>query len=200
MKDKFILDACCGGRMFWFNKHHPNTIYIDNEPRSKGISKYNTGFECKPDIMMDFTKMDFPDKKFKLVVFDPPHLITLGETSEMRKKFGCLNAETWVYDLKQGFNECWRVLDDFGVLIFKWNESEIASNKVLKLFHTQPLFGHRESSDSKTKWFCFMKIPKGKGDYFKTQMELKDVPLANISDEKLLEMGSRLSEGLGRSP
>ena len=156
MTDKFILDACCGGRMFWFNKHHPNTVYIDNEPRT-----IRGGTECKPDIVMDFTKMIFPDRWFRLVVFDPPHLKTLGETSIMRKKFGCLNKQTWQYDLKRGFEECWRVLQDYGILIFKWNESEISSNHVLRLFHTQPLFGHREASDSKTKWFCFMKIPKG---------------------------------------
>ena len=36
MKDKFILDACCGGRMFWENKKHPNTIYIDNRLKEKG--------------------------------------------------------------------------------------------------------------------------------------------------------------------
>lgn len=29
MKEKLILDACCGGRMFWFNKKHPNALYVD---------------------------------------------------------------------------------------------------------------------------------------------------------------------------
>lgn len=24
-----ILDACCGGRMFYFDKDHPNILYID---------------------------------------------------------------------------------------------------------------------------------------------------------------------------
>ena len=24
-----ILDACCGGRMFYFEKNHPNVLYID---------------------------------------------------------------------------------------------------------------------------------------------------------------------------
>lgn len=27
--DKIILDACCGSRMFWFNKKHPNAIFAD---------------------------------------------------------------------------------------------------------------------------------------------------------------------------
>ena len=33
MKDneKIILDACCGGRMFWFNKTHPNTLCVETK-------------------------------------------------------------------------------------------------------------------------------------------------------------------------
>ncbi|GAG16600.1 unnamed protein product, partial [marine sediment metagenome] len=26
--DKKILDVCCGGRTFWFNKKHPDTVYV----------------------------------------------------------------------------------------------------------------------------------------------------------------------------
>ena len=33
---KFILDACCGGRMMWTNKNHPNAIYIDNREVEAG--------------------------------------------------------------------------------------------------------------------------------------------------------------------
>ena len=29
MNDKFILDVCCGGRTFWFNKKHDT--YYDKE-------------------------------------------------------------------------------------------------------------------------------------------------------------------------
>ena len=25
-----ILDACCGGKMFWFDKDNTETLYIDN--------------------------------------------------------------------------------------------------------------------------------------------------------------------------
>ena len=159
MSDKFILDACCGGRQFWFNKAHPNTLYIDNNPRAKGCNPTRPNFECKPDVVMDFTDLKFPDGHFKLVVWDPPHMKTLGETSIMRAKYGCLQAETWQYDLSKGFSECWRVLQDYGVLIFKWNEEEISVDDVLKLFKVQPLFGHMTGSKSKTLWACFMKIP-----------------------------------------
>ena len=30
MENKFILDACCGSRMFWFDKKQPNTLLINS--------------------------------------------------------------------------------------------------------------------------------------------------------------------------
>ncbi|MFH1769730.1 MAG: class I SAM-dependent methyltransferase [Parcubacteria group bacterium] len=165
--NKFILDACCGGRMMWFNKHHPNAIYIDNRVAEKGhIQKgINPNHQVKPDMVMDFRKIDFPDKNFKLVVFDPPHLTTLAESSVLGKKFGCLNAETWQSDLKKGFEECWRVLEDYGVLLFKWSDIEIPYKKVLSFIKVKPLFmnitaGQKALKDKhRSFWFCFMKIP-----------------------------------------
>ena len=38
--------------------------------------------------------------------------------------------ETWQSDLKRGFKECWRVLEDYGTLIFKWSDSEIPFKKM----------------------------------------------------------------------
>ncbi len=168
MENKFILDACCGGRMMWLNKHHPNTIYIDNRTAEKGHIQngFNPNHEVKPDMIMDFRDLKFPDKSFKVIVFGPPHLTSLTETSIMRKKFGCLNAETWQGDLKQGFKECWRVLQDYGVLIIKWNDIEIPYKKLLSLFSERPLFmnitaGNKALKDgNRSYWFCFMKIPE----------------------------------------
>jgi hypothetical protein len=164
-KNKFILDACCGGRMMWFNKHHPNTLYIDIRKEDKNFIKAVPNFEIKPDYVMDFRKMDFSDNSFKLVVWDVPHLLSnrVGN-SIFRKKFGVLNVETWQSDLIKGFKECWRVLEDYGVLLFKWNDNNINHKKVLQLLPIKPLFGNISSGSgiaaaSKTYWFCFMKIP-----------------------------------------
>ena len=27
--DKLILDACCGGKHFWFDKNNPLTLFMD---------------------------------------------------------------------------------------------------------------------------------------------------------------------------
>lgn len=154
--NKKILDVCCGGKTFWFNKSNPDVIFIDIRKEKKGFIKIRPNFEVDPDIVMDFRKLSFPDQSFKLVVFDPPHLIKLGKTSWMAKKYGKL-SENWEDDFKKGFNECWRVLEDNGILIFKWSERDVKVSQVLKLFKAKPLFGHTTGRSGHTKWMCFMK-------------------------------------------
>lgn len=160
MSEKLILDACCGSRMFWFNKTQKNTIFIDSRTYDKGYIDNRPNRELHPDIIMDFTKLNFPDKKFKHIVMDPPHLIgkTLG--CRMTRTYGALNPETWQADLKKGFDECWRVLDDYGTLVFKWNESSVKRSELLKLLGREPLYGHPNGSKIPTHWFVFMKIPE----------------------------------------
>jgi len=160
MKDKFILDACCGPRMMWFDKSHPKTLYIDNRVELPGFVANRKYRQVKPDIIMDFRRLDFEDKSFKLIAWDPPHLIKLGKTSVMAKTFGRLDPWTWDSDIRQGFLELWRVLDDYGVLVFKWCVRDIPIRKVLRLFPERPLFGHTTGSNSQTRWMTFMKIPK----------------------------------------
>lgn len=168
LNNKFILDACCGGRMMWFNKKHPNALYIDIRKKDKGFIEAVPNFEVNPDVVMDFRKMSFPDNSFKLVVWDVHHLLSnrAGKKGIFRKKFGVLNAETWQSDLSKGFKECWRVLEDYGILLLKWNDHDISHKKVLQQLSIKPLFGNISSGSgikaaSKTYWFCFMKIPKG---------------------------------------
>jgi len=162
-RNKFILDACCGGKMFWFNKKHPNAFYIDIRKEEKGFVKERPNFEIRPDAIMDFRKLEFADRSFKLVVFDPPHIKFRGYKSWAAQKYGALNAESWAADLKKGFDECWRVLEDHGILIFKWSTERdsrsIKVKEVLQLLEKKPLFGHTTGKSGNTIWMCFMKIP-----------------------------------------
>ena len=57
-------------------------------------------------------------------------------------------------DIKQGFKECFRVLETNGVLIFKWNEEQIKLSEILKLTNVKALFGNKRA---KTHWLVFMK-------------------------------------------
>ena len=161
MEDKMILDACCGSRMFWFDKNNPNVLFIDkrSESLTANDSSCKSGLrhiDIKPDMVADFTEMPFENDRFNMVVFDPPHLKTLGENSWMAKKYGRL-PDDWQFMLQKGFKECMRVLKPNGTLIFKWNESEIKSSEILDLIPYKPLFGHTTGRQSKTIWMAFMK-------------------------------------------
>ncbi len=160
-KKQFILDACCGPKFMWFDKHHPNTIYIDIRSEQKGFVEARKNVEIQPDMIADFRDLPFPDKSFRLVAWDPPHIIRKNYAKhDMTLKYGILDKESWPSDYRRGFMELWRVLEDYGVLIFKFNDNTLNFKKVLELFPVQPLFGNTISNaKSKTKWFCFMKIP-----------------------------------------
>ena len=153
---KKILDACCGGKMFWFDKHNPMTEYMDNREFS-GTLCDGRKFTVRPDILGDFRNMPFLDETYKLVIFDPPHLLKSGETSWLSKKYGKLNADTWETDIKRGFEECFRVLQTDGVLVFKWNETDIKLSEIIKLATYKPLIGHRSGKRNNTHWILFMK-------------------------------------------
>lgn len=156
--DKKILDACCGSKMLWFEKNHPDVLYADIREEKHTLCD-GRSLEVSPDIVMDFREMPFEDNTFRLVVFDPPHLKQLGATSWMAKKYGRL-LPTWETDLKAGFDECMRVLEPNGLLIFKWNESQITLTKVLEVFDAKPLFGHTTGRQAKTIWVTFLKSNK----------------------------------------
>lgn len=161
---KLILDATCGSRTIWFNKNHPTALYMDKrEETCRGVWTSNARVDesertltVAPDIVADFTAMPFDDETFNLVVWDPPHLLRAGETSWMVKKYGKLEQD-WPQMLRDGFRECMRVLKTHGVLIFKWNETQIPTPQILFAIGAEPLFGHRSGKRSQTNWMCFMK-------------------------------------------
>lgn len=154
LNGKTILDACCGSRMFWFDKTNPDVIFADIR-RESHILCDGRKLSIDPDILMDFRNMPFLDASFKLVVFDPPHLKRAGEESWSRLKYGVLNS-SWESDLKKGFDECIRVLKPGGVLIFKWNEDQIPVSHIIKIVGRSPLIGHKSGKRSKTHWLTFM--------------------------------------------
>lgn len=151
-----ILDCACGSRMFWFNKNNPDVIFMDNRELEDTLCD-GRQLKVSPDVLGDFREIPYPDNSFNLVVFDPPHLLKVGEKSWLAKKYGRLNPNTYKEDLKKGFSECFRVLKQSGVLVFKWNETDIKTSEIIKLSQIQPLFGHRSGKMSKTQWLVFIK-------------------------------------------
>ena len=153
--DKQILDVCCGSRMFWFDKHNEHTVFMDNRVLHDILCD-GRKLDIEPDIVGDFRNIPFDNDTFHMVVFDPPHLLKVGESSWLAKKYGKL-SETWPEDLKQGFSECMRVLKPYGTLIFKWNEQQIKLSEILKAIEYEPLLGNKRSD---THWLVFMKESK----------------------------------------
>ncbi len=150
--EKRILDACCGSKMFWFNKDQEEVLYMDNRELQAELCDGRT-LNVNPDVIADFRDMPFEDESFHLVVFDPPHLLRGGEDSWLIQKYGLLD-DLWSFDIHQGFQECMRVLKQNGTLIFKWNEEQVSLKEVLDAIGHRPLFGNRRS---KTHWLVFMK-------------------------------------------
>lgn len=157
---KTILDACCGGRMMWFDKHDDRCLFADCREGVLDVSHCTTNpgkKEVKPDQLHDFRDMPYDDERFHHVVFDPPHVRNISMRSVTGFSYGSLNKETWQDDLRLGFYECFRVLKPNGTLIFKWNEVDIPLREVLALTSEKPLYGHRSGKAAKTHWVAFVK-------------------------------------------
>lgn len=154
-----ILDACCGSKMFWYNKNEPHTTYIDNR-NEKGKVKdrdYIRTVQVSPDIVADFRNLPFKSNTFDLVIFDPPHLIKAGEHSWLKMKYGVLPEKDWQGYIKKGFDECVRVLKPTGTLLFKWSNGQIEFNQIFKAIGQKPILGDRRGS---TRWSVFIKYSR----------------------------------------
>ena len=152
---KKILDACCGARKCWYDKHNPSAVYMDIRKEACTLSDGRV-IEINPDVVADFRHIPFPDNHFHLVLFDPPHFRWAGDNSNLAKNYGRLPAD-WGEYIGDGFCECMRVLKPNGILIFKWNEQQIKLKTIMKHIPYEPLFGHLTGRSGHTYWMCFMK-------------------------------------------
>lgn len=151
-----MLDPASGSRMFYFDKQDERVLFGDNRAEEHVLCDERS-LSIAPSSLMDFRALPFADETFYLVVFDPPHLLRAGDASWMAKKYGRLTRDSWREDLRAGFAECFRVLRPHGVLIFKWNETQIPVSKVLALTTERPILGHRSGKTARTHWVTFMK-------------------------------------------
>ena len=158
MTSKKIIDVCCGGRMFWYNKNHPLALYQDIRRDILPLKEqYGMNFTIEPDVIGDYTNMIYGDKSFKLVIFDPPHMF-MNENAWMTKKYGSLKNIDWRKNIGLGFKECWRILDDYGTLIFKWNDNCLDIKEIKTLFPDEPIIFNKIGTKGKrTYWFVFFK-------------------------------------------
>lgn len=158
-----VLDPCCGGRAMWFDRQHDDVVFGDWRretlvvtDRSHGNASGTRTLRIEPDTILDFRALPYPDGAFRLVAFDPPHLVKAGPKSWLAGKYGTLSKD-WREDLRRGFAECLRVLHPDGTLVFKWNETQVKVAEVLALAPIAPLFGHVSGRKGLTHWLVFMK-------------------------------------------
>jgi SAM-dependent methyltransferase len=158
MKDKKVLDVCCGPKGMWFDKQDERALYLDRRCEEKKWEhpSGNRHDIIDPDIIGDFTDIKQPDNSFWHVVFDPPHIPQDEPTGRIVFRYGYLKDD-WKEMLRKGFEECFRVLKPNGTLIFKWNECRIPVKEILALTDKKPLYGHKSGKAMQTHWICFMK-------------------------------------------
>lgn len=160
---KLVLDACCGGRMFWFDRQNSRTLFQDNRDEVRIVdvgtaaTKGRSPKITHPDVLTSFTDMPYPDDTFWHVIFDPPHLCKKRDSGVFTATYGVLDPSSWKEDLSRGFAECFRVLKTNGTLIFKWNEIQVPLKDVLSLTPMKPLYGHRSGKKAQTHWVAFIK-------------------------------------------
>ncbi len=160
--NKKILDACCGAKFIWIDKNNPNVIYNDIRKEKKGFLERRRNIEINPDINYDFRKLPFENNRFKLIIFDPPHILGKMDKSTLKACYGVLDKNNYEDVLKEGIIELWRVLDNYGTLFLKFNNVHIPFDNILNLFPVKPLIqtSTNRSKNCESRWFCFMKIPK----------------------------------------
>lgn len=152
----YVLDPCCGGKSFYFDKEEAENV-VDFIDKRRGTFTYgDRKVTVDPDEVGDFTNLNDTSVclcEYNLVVFDPPHLTRAGEGSYLREKYGVLPHD-WKKELSRGFSECFRTLCDGGVLAFKWSDYGIPFQNVIELAPYRPLFGDRRG---RTRWTFFVK-------------------------------------------
>jgi len=156
MTAPIVLDPASGSRMFYFDKADERVLFGDIRSEQHVLCD-GRALDINPDALVDYRDLPFPAASFSVVVFDPPHLVRAGPQSWQAAKYGRLHADNWRTDLTAGFAECFRVLKPEGVLIFKWNETQIPVSQILALTSAKPLIGHKSGKASKTHWITFIK-------------------------------------------
>lgn len=153
-----IIDVCCGGKMWWYNKNRKGVLMMDKRKVKSG-SIPGENWKCEPNIIGDYTNIPFPDNSFYKVVCDPPHKIKF-DSGIITQKYGFLGKE-WKTNLKLMFDECWRILKPGGTLIIKWADVDIPPRKILQCFHKWEeridVSTHTKKGVNNTYFFSFYK-------------------------------------------
>ena len=148
-----ILDLSAGKRNIWFNRLHPDVVFVDIRP------------EMTPSVIADTRNLPFPSDFFDLIVFDPPHMVH-GSTSKMAEYYGSLSGDEIKDLIRLSSIEAFRVSHASALMAFKWNDHDVRLDHTLPLMEGwEPLFGHnfklKMFQKSTTSWVLLRKRSHG---------------------------------------
>jgi SAM-dependent methyltransferase len=157
MDKPFILDPCCGSKMFYHDKESDAVMFCDIRELHTKLCD-GRELHIQPDKIINVTNMEnIADEAFSYIIFDPPHLVKVGESSWLAQKYGQLPV-LWEEWMIKAFTECFRVLKPGGMLLFKWSDEDIPHKDVLRCaLPYLPLVGDKQG---KTRWTFFVKIER----------------------------------------
>jgi hypothetical protein len=128
-----IIDLSAGNRAVWFDRNHPDALYIDIRP------------EVGPSIVADARALPAEvGTGYDLVVFDPPHKNSAASGNMSKRNYGHWTAEQITSILVGTAKEAHRITRPDGLMAFKWNDHTRKLTTVLGLLSPwwEPLFGH----------------------------------------------------------
>lgn len=140
-----IIDLSAGNRAVWFNRQHPDAVYVDIRP------------EVAPDIIADTRALPAEvGDGYDLVVFDPPHKNN-GANFGMARSYGRFSHDEIRSTIRETAKEAHRITRSGALMAFKWNDHSIKLTTVLGMMapYWEPLFGHGVSPQqrvTKTSW------------------------------------------------
>ena len=147
-----ILDISAGNRAVWFNKTHPDAVYVDIRPEVSPTIVANS-MHLPPEVGTEFT----------LIIFDPPH-VNFGATAELSKTYGYHTTEQIREIVRESVREAHRVSLPDALMAFKWNNHDQKLDRILSLMAEwwEPLVGHKVASRTKhsssTQWVLLKRL------------------------------------------
>lgn len=140
-----ILDLSAGNRAVWFQKDHPDAVYVDVRP------------EVEPTIVADARALPAEvGSDYDLIVFDPPHKNNAG--GNMVRNYGAWTHQEIREIIAGTAKEAHRVSKADALMAFKWNDHSLKLETALRLIAPwwEPLFGHgvsgQQRHQSMTSW------------------------------------------------
>ena len=151
MNAKNILDPCCGSRMMYFDKQDKRVVFGDIRTLEQTFCAMGACCALSRTWRLTLGLCHTRTVHLSWLPLTRRTFIQQGLKAGLLQSTAKL-SENWRDDLRKGFAECFRVLASDGVLVFKWNETQVKIKEVLLLTPHKPLFGHPTGRKGLTHW------------------------------------------------